>query len=231
MKISKVLLLSTLVLGMTPAVHAGDNLLLTGVKFSEDTNYVDVGAILPLQGALDDTGFRVRLWASYIDFDYDRKNASSVNVNGPTLQAAIGYQWALNQTRISTYIGSVYRNFSVEKNAGATDLDKRWGIKLQGEIDHHFSDSLGVAAIASHTTNLDDYWGRVRPYCQYASGIQVGPELVAQGGNGYDIQQYGIFVQGFDLGFAKMGASIGSEHNSRDGDNSAYGGVNLNIKF
>lgn len=180
---------------------------------------------------MDDTGFRVRLWASYLDFDYERKNLSSVDVTGPVLQAAIGHQWAFNQTRIVTYIGAVYRNFSADNNATTTDLDKNWGVKLQAEVDHRFSDNVGVAAIASHTTNLDDYWGRLQPYYQYASGIRVGPELVAMGGNGYDKQKYGIFVQGVDLGVAKMGASVGSEHSTRNGDNSAYGGVNLSIRF
>jgi hypothetical protein len=43
MNISKTLLLTTLIFGIAPLVHAGDNLLLTGASVSEQTNYADIG--------------------------------------------------------------------------------------------------------------------------------------------------------------------------------------------
>jgi Cellulose biosynthesis protein BcsS len=210
------------------AAHAAETLVLTGVSGSKNSNYSYLGAVIANE-KLADEGLRFKAWAAYLDYDYSILKTTNVNVHGPVLDAAVGYMWALPSTQISAYLGGVYRDMSSDNKSA--QLNERFGVKLQGEIDHHFTSEFGMAAIASYTSNFDDYWTNFKPYYALSNNVRVGPELTLSGSPEYKSQRYGAFVEGISLGKLNLGANIGSEHNQTVGGNQLYGGISAAFVF
>ena len=213
------------------AAEEETSLFLAGYSgSSDDTGYGYVGGVFGLGTTLDRSGFLLRLWADGVFFDYESAG-KTFDGDGYGFEAELGYQQFFGNSRITGYVGPNYRHIDIDPEDPDNDSEgDDVGAKLQGEASLAFTDDAGVDAIAAYSVGLDEYFFRLRPYFRLNSGLSVGPEAVALGGDKYDIEQYGVYLSGIKLGAASLGIKGGVDID-RDGDAEPYYGVSLAYFF
>ena len=120
---------------------------LAGVSHSDQSTYAYVGAIIPVNSTLGDEGFRVRLWGSYQDYDYDGTLVggptgitTSFNGDGFGGDLSLGYQWNFQNTTVTAYAGVALRDIDILPDDPASDTeDDDVGARFQLELNPQFS--------------------------------------------------------------------------------------------
>jgi hypothetical protein len=206
-------------------------LALFGTGGSANTAYVYSGLILPFSGNLGDNGLRLRLWAAGTRFEYEADEPlAEVDAWGPDLEAAVGYHWDFGHSSLNLYTGVKYRALDLDPEDPDTELEnENVGPTSHVEIWHSLTEDFGFSLLSSYTAFISDYWVRLRPY-GILSEHSLGPEFVFSGGEQYDHQRLGAFIDGFQLGFATLGFSAGAER-ERGGDVSPYGTLSVSFVF
>ena len=203
---------------------------LAGFNGSSESKYGYVGAIIPINSNLGEQGFRVRLWGSYRDYDYDGSlvggptgTRTTFNGDGFGGQAALGYQWNFASTKITGYAGVAYKDIDISPDDPASDTeDDDVGARLALEIKRQLNNNWDASLIGAYTIVFDTYWVRLRPGYKFDNGLKFGPEVTALGGDDFDKQKYGVFLGGMKLGNLGITLSTGAERDS--GDTDWYGG-------
>lgn len=220
-----------------PAASA-ETLLLGGFNASSQSQYGYIGAIVPIYSTLAGQGFRVRLWGSYQDYEFDGKLAggptgtpTSFDADGFGASLSLGYRWKFESGDVTAYAGIAYKDIDLSPDDPSSDTeDDDVGARFQLEINPQLSTNVDVSLIGSYTIVFDDYWARLRPGYKFANGLKFGPEVIALGGNdSSDTQQYGAFLDGIKFGSVKFGFHGGYEDS--DDDSGAYGGISLSTVF
>jgi len=214
-----------------------ESLLLGGYSGStHDSQYGYIGGIIPIGGGLWEDGWRIRLWADYVAYDYDKTDdptgiKSEIDADGFGGSAGLGYRWNMDSnTNVTAYANVVYRDIDLDPDDPTNDsADDDLGARMQLEINHDFGNRWNTSLMGSYTVVFDSYWTRLRPGYRLDNNLTVGPELVLLGGEKYDKQKFGAFVKGFNLGNFKLGLAAGAER-ERGGDIGAYGGVSLSFR-
>lgn len=226
------------VLGMSfsQAASAQDRgVAWAGVDFSHRTIWGYAGTAVAVGHSLADSGFNVRFAGFAGDFDYNA-GRRTVDATGGGVELGVGYQWIIidRRTHLTGYVSGVYRSFDTSPNDPNSDLsDEHWGLKLQLEFEHRFSQEWGIETIGAYTFNFDSYWTRVRPSYWITNSIRVGPELSFYGGDEYDRQRVGFYIEGIPLFTDRfqVGAKAGWQNDSRRDFSSAYAGVSASFRF
>src|SRR5690606_12232701 len=133
------------------------------------------------------------------------------------VEAEAGYQIAAPWGRIALRVGGSYRAYVLSQKDNRSPLKgNHFGAK--SAVDGAIGNTGGIAASfnGSFITGVNEYWAQLRPRYKWQSGVEVGVDLAAFGGNTYDYGRAGLFVSGFDLtpwGVDKtyIGAELGSE--------------------
>jgi hypothetical protein len=211
-----------------------DGVAWAGVDFSNNVVWGYAGTVIALDHELGHSGFNFRFAGFGGAFDYNA-GRRTVDATGGGIEFGVGYQWNLSQwTRISTYVNGVYRSFETDPDDPNSDLeDEHWGIKLQFEFDHRFSYEWGINLLTSYTFIQENYWTRVRGAYWLTNSMRVGPELTFYGGDEYDRQRVGAYIEGipfFNTGL-EWGVKAGYQYDSRNDISSAYGGVSASFSF
>jgi len=209
---------------------------LAGVTGSEESTYAYIGAVIPINSNLGEQGFRVRLWGSYQDYDYDGKlvggptgTRTSFNGDGFGGSLSIGYQWNFQSTTVSAYAGVALRDIDISPDDPASDTeDDDVGARFQLEINPQFSNNVDASLIGSYTAVFDSYWVRGRPGYTFTNGLKFGPEVVVMGDDDHDKQRYGAFLSG--IKFANINVSVNGGYEDGD-DSGAYAGISLSTVF
>lgn len=215
-----------------------DSLLLGGYSGStSDSQYGYIGGIIPISGGLWDEGWRVRLWADYLAYDYDKTDdatgiKSEIDADGFGGSLGLGYRWNMNtNTNVTAYANVVYRDIDLDPDDPTNDsADDNVGARMQLEINHDFDNRWNTSLMGHYTVVFDSYWSRLRPGYRLDNNLIVGPELILLGGEKYDKQKFGAFVRGFNLGNFKLGLAAGAER-ERGGDIGVYGGLSLSLRI
>jgi len=213
-----------------------ESLLLGGYSGStHDSQYGYIGGIIPIGGGLWEDGWRVRLWADYVAYDYDKTDdatgiKSEIDADGFGGSAGLGYRWNVDSnTNVTAYANVVYRDIDLDPDDPTFD-DDDLGARMQLELNHDFGNRWNMSLMGSYTVVIDSYWSRLRPGYRLDNNLVVGPELSFLGGDQYDKQKFGAFVSGINLGNFKAGLAAGAER-ERGGDIGAYGGIGMSTRF
>ena len=226
-------------LTVSSPVMARDFALLGGTSGSNKSQYSYLGLVVPVSmQSLDADGWLGRFWLSYQDFNYNKTPTQRIDVTGPAVEAAIGYQKFFSKdTRLTGYLGALHRNLDAKPDDPLTNVEsKRSGAKAQVEFTTKFTQSFGLSGIASHVSGIDATWARLRPAWHINDYLNIGPEFVSSRGKDYNNSQVGLFVEGIRLGQqSQIGLKLGREHNGRGGGTSStnadYAGVSFSVRF
>ena len=208
-----------------------EQLALAGGSGSSNSTYEYLGWIAPLGGGLGEPGFRARLWLAGIQFNYDAAgNLGEVKGRGGEFEGALGHMWTLGDTSVTFYGSLKYRSIKLHPSDPDSDTEhQHFGVGVQGEFEHRFSQDWGLTGIALYTALVKNYWSRLRPHWN-TSELQLGPEFIFSGGDQYTDNRYGIFVEGLPLGRLRLGLSGGAEYQRRK-NTAAYGSLGLSLLF
>jgi len=210
-----------------------DTLLLGGFNGSTSgSQYGYIGAVVPINSALSEEGFRLRFWGNYLAYEYDQTRQIEIDADGVGTEAALGYKWNLDQTRITVYLGGVYRDIDLDPDdPGNSTADKNFGFKSQLEIEHQINSVWSANIIGSYTTNFDSYWSRFRPGYKLNNGLKIGPEISLLGGEVWDKQKFGAYLNGFKLGNIRVGFNAGAERSASESGVDPYAGISFSAIF
>ncbi len=205
---------------------------LAGFNGSEESLYGYIGVIIPINTTLAEEGFRVRLWGNYQDYEYDGNiggTPTSFDADGFGGSASLGYRWNFASTHVSAYAGVAFRDIDIEPEDPSSDTeDDDVGARFALELNHKLTSNVDASLIGNYTAVFDDYWVRLRPGYTFANGLKFGPEVIVQGDDDFDKQNYGAFLDGMKLGNIKVGIHGGYEDAD---DDSAYAGISLSTVF
>lgn len=191
--------------------------------------------------SLGGEGWRAKVMVSDAGFDYDRgvssTGAAQSDVKGDanSIEVGVGKQWISKSasTRGSLYISAVHRETDLSPvDHGSKVIGGDTGIKIQGEINHKINDKWWVEAMGSYVgaDDFDDAWSRFRAGYRYSS-INFGPEIVLMDGPDYDVQRYGLFVNGYKIGNStSLGFSLGGQDGNR-GSRGGYISIGMSTDF
>lgn len=210
-----------------------DNLLLGGFTGSTSgSQYGYIGAVIPINSTLSGEGFRLRLWANYLTYEYDKTSTIEIEADGFGTEAAVGYKWNFDQTHITGYVGGVYRDIDLDPDDPSNSTaDKDFGLKLHLHVVHDFNNVWSANVIGNYTTNFDTYWTRFRPGYKLSNGLIIGPEITLLGGEVWDKQKIGAYVKGFKLGNVGVGLNAGVERAASESGVDPYVGISLSTVF
>lgn len=206
-----------------------------GGEWLADSYYAYLGGIAALSGDMAQDGWLARVDLGYGGYDYDNILVPGGDVDGDFFNVDLmaGYQHFYSNGVIYAYLGGLYTDHDLSPNDATNPVDgSEFGVKGQIELLHSFTDRVGLDLAGYLTSAYDGYWLRLRPgYDVTGTGVYVGPEVTVLGGENFDQQRAGLFVNGAKLGPLMVGASAGYNWQSRRGDNSAYGTVNFSKTF
>ncbi len=186
--------------GLPTPSRGGEAYLLFGAGGSGKGMFAYAGTIWTPLGSLVGSGPVVAVWADGCMFDYrtDIGANSGIRVEATSagITAEAGWQIAGQSWRIAALGGLRYRRHRLSPDDPGADMDDRplgAVITLAGEVTDRTS-RWGVSGNARYTFGYEEYWLQGRPFHRAAGGWRAGPEVVAQGGPGYDFLRGGVFV-------------------------------------
>ena len=220
----------------TAALAAESTSLFTGADTRDDSNYFYLGGIKAISGDLDQSGWLLRGVVGYGEYEYQTTAVPSgeVDVDQLSVQAGVGYQRVVDDTRLSFFTSVDYQDHD-DSPADVMNSVRgdETGVAFQAEIDTTSGDwNYGV--MASYSTAFDSYWSRAR--VGYNTGsVTVGPELVVSGNEEYAEERYGVFV-GWPLS-AQTSVTLSGGYFESEGDLSireedgGYASLGLSYQF
>lgn len=231
-----------IVFGLLARTANAENLYLAGVSANDEGDYYAyIGSIIPiLDSSLDSDGTLLKLWVNNSEFEYQGTLAGGAGGiptkfqgEGPGAEIAIGHRRTLTSKITSTtYIGLVWRDIDVSPNDPGTDVDdENAAIKLQQEFNVNLTNNFDISLMGSYNIGFDSYWSRLRPGYTFANGWKLGPEVIFLGGDVYDKQRYGVFLNGMSLGKLNLGLSLGNEEEASSSESSAYGSLSFSMVY
>lgn len=171
-------------------LNADNRLLLYGTELAEESSYIYLGTIIPLQHN-QDTYF-LRLWSDAQLYNY-QASEQTIDVDSNNLQLAAGKQFLHKHGWINIYLG-LSRNTTDLKPADpgndSAGKHSQGLISLDGEQNSLSCDHKIIYG-TSYLLDQQAYWWRVRPICWSYNGNAAGFELVNHGDKNYNHIQLG----------------------------------------
>lgn len=184
------------------------DLILSGVDTSKNTSYYYLGYIKPLEGNELGKGFVSRFWFDYLSYDY-ASGSNTVQASAPGISYSIGFQKILSTFSFGAFLGAEIRKTELSpidysNEAEGTIISPLISVEAQNK----FSNFSVLNINASLRPNIMGYWTRVS--LGFGDKFKTGPEVTIQGDSTYQINRYGWFVNGIDIGNQTyIGGSLG----------------------
>jgi len=226
----------------TASAQAREMLLLAGGGFAHRSFSQYTGVIIPLingENAYVQDGPILRFWQKSYGFSYKTELTPNIpaktriNAFGGSLTGELGYQKKLSRGQLAGYLGLTYRRFRLSPKDPGADLDKNpVGIPLTLDGTWSVFDKVSVSSNLSYTVFQKDYWAQMKiGYRPTSSALQLGPEVVLQGGSEYRYLRLGAFVSGIKLGKFYLGLNLGLRDDLRENQQSLYGDINQSVFY
>lgn len=217
--------------------------VFTGANLSEFTWYAFVGGIYSPFGDIRETGFLVRGFFGFGEYDYDVERSVSdgtpsgkqftVGIDGDIVAGdlMVGYQLMMNRLALRAFVGGNLKDHDLDpEDDNNPARGAAAGAKFQIELFAPLAQKLWVSAMVSYATTSDDYWSRVRFGYRVAQGWTIGPEGVFTGSAKYGQQRVGGFISSSVTDEITATLSGGYADDRNRGD-TAYGGLTLVVQF
>lgn len=238
----KLMAAGVIFLSYAVSAHAGETLLLAGGGFAFRSFSQYTGMIIPLingEDAFLQDGPILRFWQKSYGFSYKTELTPNspaktrINAFGGSMSGELGYQKKLSRGLLAGYLGLTYRRFRLSPKDPGADLDKNpIGVPLTLDGTWSLFDKVSVSSNLSYTVFHKDYWAQMKiGYQPNSSTLQIGPEVVLQGGSEYRYLRLGAFVSGIKLGKLYLGFNLGLRDDLRENQQSLYGDINLSVFY
>jgi hypothetical protein len=209
---------------------AQDKFFLAGGEAAPASYYSYVGVVLPGPFSKDGQGFKQRYWVDRFGYEYDGA-PGRVKARATGAEAALGYgvsnaagDWG------AIFLGLRYTDTTLTPDdVGAKARGSQTGLRVQFEGETALSASLRGSGILSYTNEQDAYWVRGRLMHRVNQGWSVGGEAVAAGNRESDFTSIGAIFSLQATTTTSVGFKVG--YRAQDGENGAYGGIELFVAF
>lgn len=213
------------------------NVLFAGIDTREEATYGYAGLIHALNCDLNESGFFVRGFLGYGEYEYRNFGLLNPEVEGELFDAdlGLGYKYVINdQWNVSAFAAGHYH--SDERNQvdpsntpDDDDFGGRFGADITGTTG-----PIWWNGIAQYSTIEDAKWARARVGYNFGR-VVVGPEFIYLEDGRFEEKRIGAFVKFQATDALEISASIGNadiDAEGRSSDDSAlYGTVGVGFCF
>ena len=228
MKLARILFV--LLAGAAGTAAAQDRYFLAGGEAAPASYYSYMGIVLPGPFSKDGQGFKQRYWVDRFGYEYDGA-PGRVKARATGAEAALGYgvsnvegDWG------AIYLGVRYTDTTLTPDdVGAKARGSQTGLRVQLEGERALGTSLRGSGILSYTNEQDAYWARARLMHKMNQDWSVGGEAVAAGNRESDFTSIGAVFTLQATTKTSVGFKVG--YRAQDGENGAYGGIELFVAF
>ncbi len=162
-----------------------------GAGGSADALYSYGGVAFSPYGALNDPGWRARVWGKALQDNNGGNQPAGAALGsetpGTSAEAELGWQFVGPQWRFALYAGAAWRN---EDAHGS-----RFGATLAVEASYQMAPRWRLIADAKYTAGFDELWAQLRPEFKFSDTLYLG--LISS------------FSQGRNYLNVRTGASLG----------------------
>ncbi|KAB2849432.1 MAG: cellulose biosynthesis protein BcsS [Hyphomicrobiaceae bacterium] len=196
-------LLTAAALGLSaPNASAGEApssiVLFSGVDAAPDVIYAYQGIVIALNKDLGRDGFLLKLYSSYVGYEYDTSAVPGGVVDGDGWQGDVmlGYKKGFNHSYAAIFAGVDVQNHRLTPDDPANPVR---GTEVGFKIGLDYETLMGLpfyfGANGIYSTAFNTYWARVRAGLPVGHNIIIGPEALALGNDGFDAQRLGGFLR------------------------------------